>query len=210
MASSSQNKRAPTPVFSNGCIQNELGCRDLSGFETRRPGSSLTFGNLTGLRIDDQLAAWALHRLIHHKAADAACVRRRCALGHRCDDEHESLAMEAVEILAQPDLGLAELSNSRFPAISQDAAQDITAELVDTYPGPNAPSLPAEARVAKDNRPESVYGHYFLLWRLASHAARPLNANHDDRIAQSLAVDLDLGAAGLWHIGGVVDARRHT
>ena len=53
MASSSQNKPAPAPVFSNGCIQNELGCRDLSGFETRRPGSSLTFGNLTGLRITD-------------------------------------------------------------------------------------------------------------------------------------------------------------
>jgi hypothetical protein len=36
--------------ISFGCIQNELGCRDLSGFETRRSGSSLTFGNLTGLR----------------------------------------------------------------------------------------------------------------------------------------------------------------
>ena len=32
----------------------------------------------------------------------------------------------------------------------------------------------------------------------------------DQRIAQSLAVDLDLAAAGLGYIGGVLNAFRHT
>ena len=31
----------------------------------------------------------------------------------------------------------------------------------------------------------------------------------DQRIAQSLAVDLDLGAAGLWRSGGILDGFRH-
>lgn len=80
------------------------------------------------LRWSTELAARALHHLVHHEAADTAGVRRRLGRAHRRDDQHQASIAVTVQVLAEIDI--AELPAAGLGGIEQVTFQDICAGLI--------------------------------------------------------------------------------